>query len=154
MTGRVIAALERVAAWLLAAVTALTFISVILRYVFAWSIPDAFDIGRNLLGIVIFWGIALAGFRGEHITVDLLWGAAGPRLRRGIDVFAGLVALLGMAAFTWAMADKVLSTRADNVLTFDIQLPVWVFFAAAWLGIALSVPLLLLRAWRRATAGE
>lgn len=151
-TDRLIAVIELIAAWLLAAVVALTFVSVILRYVFHWGLPDNFDIGRNLLGIVIFWGIALAGFRGEHITVDLVWGAVGPTWRRGLDVFAGAVALLCMAAFTWAMTDKVLSTRGDNVLTFDLHLPVWMFFAVAWFGIVLSVPLLLLRAWRMATS--
>jgi TRAP-type transport system small permease protein len=145
---RIIGALELVAAWLLAVVTALTFVSVFLRYIFNWSIPDSFDISRNFLGIVIFWGIALAGFRAEHITVDLLWSNVGPSLRRLIDTFAGIVAIICMAAFTWAMTDKVLSTRGDNVLTFDVHLPVWIFFAIAWIGIALSVPLLLLRAWR------
>jgi TRAP-type transport system small permease protein len=148
MLDRLIAAFERAAAWLLAAVMVLTFVSVALRYLFSAAIPDNFDIGRNLLGIAIFWGIALAGFRGEHITVDLLWSAAGPRLRRMIDVFAALVALFCMAVFTWAMTDKVFGTYADNVRTFDLHLPVWPFFAAAWIGILAAVPLLLLRAWR------
>ena len=32
-----------------------------------------------LLGILIFWGIAATSYRGTHITVDLVWSAAGPR---------------------------------------------------------------------------
>jgi len=148
---RLIGAMELLAAWLLAAITALTFISVILRYAFNWSIPDSFDIGRNLLGVAIFWGIALAAYRGEHITVDLLWGALGPRARRAIDAVAGVIALLCLGAFVWAMADKVLTTYRDNVLTFDVHLPVWIFYAAAWIGLALCVPLILLRLWRQVT---
>jgi TRAP-type C4-dicarboxylate transport system permease small subunit len=156
-TARLLATLELFASWLLAAITALTFISVVLRYAFNWSIPDSFDAGRNLLGIAIFWGIALAAYRGEHIAVDLLWSALGPRARRVMDAFAGIVTLLCLAVFTWAMADKVLSTYRDNVLTFDIHLPVWIFYAVAWVGLALCIPLLLLRQWRqlmRARAGE
>ena len=142
---RIVAALEIVAGAFLAIVTALTFASVVLRYAFNWGIPDAFDISRNLLGVVIFWGIALAGHRGDHITVDLLWGAFGPRLRRAVDLLAGCLSLGGIAVFAWMMADKVMTTRADNVLTFDLQLPVWPFFLVAWLGLVLAVLLLLLR---------
>ena len=119
-----------------------------------WSIPDSFDAGRNLLGIAIFWGIALAAYRGEHITVDLLWSALGPRARRAMDAFAGTVALLCLAVFAWAMGDKVLSTYRDNVLTFDLHLPVCMFYAVAWIGLALCVPLLLLRFWRQVTRIE
>ena len=151
---RWIGAMELFAAWLLAAITALTFISVVLRYAFNWSIPDAFDIGRNLLGVAIFWGIALAAYRGEHITVDLLWSALGPRARRAMDAFAGTLALLCLAVFMWAMADKVLSTYRDNVLTFDLHLPVWIFYAVAWIGLALCIPLLLLRLWRQLTRAQ
>ena len=42
------------------------------------SIPDSYDFGRLLLGILIFWGIAATSYRGTHITVDLVWAAVGP----------------------------------------------------------------------------
>src|SRR3954453_14034634 len=69
------------------------FVSVLLRYFFAVSIPDSYDFGKLLLGILIFWGIAATSYRGGHITVDLLWSAVGPRGKRAIDVFATLVLL-------------------------------------------------------------
>jgi hypothetical protein len=54
-------AIEVTAAGFLAVVTLLTFVSVLLRYFFAWAIPDSYDFTRLLLGIVIFWGIAGLG---------------------------------------------------------------------------------------------
>ena len=69
------------------------FVSVMLRYFFGVQIPDAYDFGRLLLGILIFWGIAATSYRGTHITVDLLYANVGPRLQRIIDVFATLVLL-------------------------------------------------------------
>ena len=69
------------------------FVSVLLRNFFNTSIPDTYDFGRLLLGILIFWGIAATSYRGGHITVDLVWAAAGPRGKRVIDVFATLVLL-------------------------------------------------------------
>lgn len=147
---RAVDAIEVTAACFLAAVGALTFVSVILRYVFTWAIPDTYDISRLLLAILIFWGMAGTGYRGEHITVDLLWGAFGPRLRRALDVFANLVTLFAMTVFAWMMWRKVFDTRADNVLTFDLRQPVWIYYLVAWLGLAASVALVALRVYRLA----
>jgi TRAP-type transport system small permease protein len=151
---RFIDVIEVTAAGFLAVVTLLTFVSVFLRYLFAWSIPDAYDFSRLLLGILIFWGMAVASYRGDHITVDLLWSAAPPRAQRAMDVFAALVTLIAMAAFTWMFAEKVISTRADHVGTFDLRQPVWIYFLIAWVGLAAAILLLVLRTVRLVIAPE
>jgi len=149
---RFIDAIELTAAGFLAAVTAITFVSVFLRYLFIWSIPDAYDFTRLLLGILIFWGMAVASYRGDHITVDLLWSAAPPWARRGMDIFSALITLVGMATFTWMFAEKVINTRADHVLTFDLRQPVWIYYFIAWIGLAAAVLLLILRTLRLVVA--
>jgi TRAP-type C4-dicarboxylate transport system permease small subunit len=145
---RFIDLIEVTAAAFLAVVTLLTFVSVILRYFFAWSIPDSYDFTRLLLGILIFWGMAVASYRGDHITVDLLWSPAPAWAKRAMDVFSALVTLLAMGAFTWMFAEKVLDTRADHVGTFDLRQPVWIYFFVAWIGLAAAVLLLVLRTVR------
>ncbi len=85
--------IEMIAAVFVGLVAADIFISVLLRYFFAIQIPDAYDFGRLLLGILIFWGIAATSYRGNHITVDLVWANVNPRWQRVIDVFATLVLL-------------------------------------------------------------
>ena len=101
----------------------------ILRNTLNYAIPDSFDIGRMLLGILIFWGIAATTYRGGHITVDLVWANVGPKYQRWIDVFATLVLLFVVAVQTWTLFDKVRGTYNDNVLTFDMHMPTWPFFA-------------------------
>jgi TRAP-type C4-dicarboxylate transport system permease small subunit len=145
---RFIALIELTAAGFLAVVTALTFVSVILRYFFAWAIPDSYDLTRLLLGILIFWGIAVASYRGDHITVDLLWSAVPPPVQRAMDTFASLVTLVALTAFTWMFGLKVLGTRADNVATFDLRQPVWIYYFIAWVGLASAVVLLIVRTLR------
>jgi hypothetical protein len=49
---------------------------------------------------------------------------------------------------TYTLFDKVATTRADHVLTFDLNLPTWPFFAVAWLGDAAAVLLIAVRTWR------
>ena len=41
--------------------------------------------------------------------------------------------------------DKVRLTRADNVLTFDLNLPTWPFALVAWLGDVSAVLLIAVR---------
>ena len=70
---RFIDSIEWIAALFIGVVAADIFISVLLRYFFGIQIPDAYDFGQAMLGILIFWGIAATSYRGTHITVDLLW---------------------------------------------------------------------------------
>jgi TRAP-type C4-dicarboxylate transport system permease small subunit len=146
--------IERMAAIFLAVITALMFVSVFLRYLFSWSIPDSYDFMRLMLGVVILWGLASVSYRGEHITVDLLWGLLPRAARRALDVFANAVTLVAIGFFAWMMGSKVLSTRTDNVLTYDLQHPVWVYYLVAWIGLAAAVLLLAVRLVRLVTRSE
>lgn len=145
---RFIDGIELIAAFFVGIVAADIFISVLLRYFFAIQIPDAYDFGRLLLGILIFWGIAATSYRGTHITVDLIWANVGERYQRFIDVFATLVLLFVVTVQTYTLFDKVTGTYNDNVLTFDLRLPTWPFFALAWAGDAAAVLLIAIRTFR------
>jgi len=145
---RLIDAIELIAAAFVGIVAADIFISVLLRYFFTVQIPDSYDFGRLLLGILIFWGIAATSYRGTHITVDLLWANVGPKQQRAIDVFATLVLLFVVTVQTYTLFDKVVGTRADNVLTYDLHLPTWPFFAVAWIGDVSAVILIAVRTYR------
>jgi TRAP-type C4-dicarboxylate transport system permease small subunit len=145
---RFIDTIEWVAAFFVGIVAANIFLAVVLRNVFSVAIPDSYDFGRLLLGILIFWGIAATSYRGGHITVDLVWANVGPRYRRLIDVFATLVLLFIVTVQTYTLFDKVRGTYSDHVLTFDLRLPTWPFFAVAWAGDVSAVILIAIRTYR------
>jgi len=145
---RVIDTIEWLAAIFVGLVALDIFVAVVLRKFFDASIPDSYDFGRLLLGILIFWGIAATSYRGSHITVDLVWGQVGPRMKRWIDVFATLVLLFVVTMQTIMLFDKVRVTYTDHVLTYDLHLPTWPFFAVAWLGDVSAVILIAIRTWR------
>lgn len=148
---RFIDSIEFLAALFVGIVAADIFISVLLRYFFTIQIPDSYDFGRLLLGILIFWGIAATSYRGTHITVDLVWSVANRKWRRIIDVFATLVLLFVVTMQTIMLFDKVRTTFQDNVLTYDLHLPNWPFFAVAWLGDVSAVLLIAIRTYRLIT---
>ena len=146
---RFIDGIELVAAAFVGIVAADIFISVILRNVVRASIPDSYDFGRLLLGILIFWGIAATSYRGTHITVDLVWAnvvraiAAPDRHVRHLGA-----AVRGDACRPATLFDKVVGTYHDNVLTYDLRLPTWPFFPVAWAGDVSAVLLIAVRTYR------
>jgi len=145
---RIIDTIEAIAATFVGLVAADIFLSVFLRRFFSVQIPDSYDFGRMLLGILIFWGIAATSYRGGHITVDLVWASASPRWKRAIDVFATLVLLSVVTVQTYTLFDKVHASYNDNVLTYDLDLPTWPFFAIAWAGDVSAVVLIAIRTYR------
>jgi TRAP-type C4-dicarboxylate transport system permease small subunit len=145
---RTINTIEWLAALFVGIVALNIFVAVVLRKFFDTSIPDAYDFGRMLLGILIFWGIAATSYRGGHITVDLVWSAASARNKRIIDVFATLVLLFVVAVQTATLFDKVRATYVDHVQTYDLNIPTWPFFAIAWAGDICAVLLIGIRTYR------
>src|SRR5438046_8044198 len=139
---RFIDTIEWIAAGFVGIVALDIFLSVLLRNTLNYAIPDSFDIGRMLLGILIFWGIAATSYRGTHITVDLVWANVSPRYQRWIDVFATLVLLFVVTVQTYTLFDKVVQTRADHIVTMDLQIPIWPFFLVSWIGDVSAVLLI------------
>jgi len=145
---RFIATIELIAAFFIGLVAIDIFVTVILRNFFSMALPDSYDIGSLLLGILIFWGIAATSYRGTHITVDVVWANVGPRWQRVLDVFATLVLLFVVAMQTYSLVDKVASNYNANIETFELRLPTWPFLAVAWAGDVSAVLLIAIRTYR------
>ncbi len=145
---RFIDSIEWIAAFFVGIVALNTFLAVFMRKFFSVTIPDYYNFGQFLLGILIFWGIAATSYRGTHITVDLVWANATPKHQRWIDVFATLVLLFVVTVQTYTLFDKVLDTRAGHIVTMDLQVPIWPFFLVSWIGDVSAVLLIAIRTWR------
>ncbi len=148
MVQKAISGIETLAGLFLAFVAALTFASVLLRYLFNFPVPDSFDIGRLMIGVVVFWGIAVAGYRDEHIQMDVLWTLVGLRGKRLIDIFATACSLVAMAVFARMLVRKIVVTYETTSQTFDLRLDIWPFYALAWVGIVAATILMAIRLWR------
>ena len=129
---RLLATTENVAALFLLAIALLTAGNVALRDLFSMQVPDWFDGSRLLQSIALFWGIAIATYRGGHICVDIVWEHLGPRGRRWLDVFATLVTFAFLAPLAWMVWVKVGSTGTQA--TSDLRLPLVWFYPLGALG--------------------
>jgi TRAP-type C4-dicarboxylate transport system permease small subunit len=148
---RLLSTVETVAAVLLLAVAVLTAANVALRGFTNSQIPDWFDGSKLLMGMALFWGIAVATYQGSHICVDLLWEHLGAKNQRRLDIVAGLITFALIAPMAWMVFSKVLTSGTQK--TADLGLPLMGFnlmaaaggVAAAALAVARVVAL-----WRRA----
>ncbi len=145
---------ERIAGLFLGLVAVLVFLSVVLRYGFSVSLPDAFDLCQYLQGIAIMWGLAVATYRGGHIVVDILWEVAGRNGKRAIDIFARLV----MTAFLFLLALRLFlrlpQFMASGQVTTELGLPIWPFYLVVSLGVLACVVVSLIALIQASTRPE
>jgi TRAP-type C4-dicarboxylate transport system permease small subunit len=146
--GRIALVVDGAAAIFLAIITALTFTAVLMRYVFNLPFPGSFDVSRLLLGVAIFWGIAAAAWRGEHIQVDILWQFLPERMQRALDIFADVVFCVFVGGITWMLYWQVWRVQASRQTTFELSIPIWPFHLVAWLGMAFCMLVLISRILR------
>lgn len=132
---QIISAIEKTAAISIAVVALLIFFTAVLRYGFSWNVPDGFDFARYLQGIAIMWGLTVATWRNGHITVDILWETASPKLKWWIDLVAGLIATMFFVCFAWAFLNRLPSMVGSGQVTSDMRLPIWPFYVCATFGV-------------------
>jgi TRAP-type C4-dicarboxylate transport system permease small subunit len=142
---RIANAIELVAGVIMGGVTLLVVVSALGRYLFAYPLPDAFDLSRLFLGAAIMWGFASVGYRGSHIKVDLIAEMLPANKRRWLDLFAWTILLFFTALLAWKMLGRVSSAAASGETTMDLRLKAWLLMTLIWLGVAVSIPAILAR---------
>jgi TRAP-type C4-dicarboxylate transport system permease small subunit len=142
---RILAATETVAAVFLLLIALVTASNVLLRDLLAVQIPDWFDGSKLMMGIALFWGMAVATYRAGHICVDVLWERLGSANRRRLDLLASTVTLAFLAPLAWMVWAKVLTTGTQA--TMDLRLPMVWFYGVAACGAVAAALLALHRLW-------
>ena len=145
MMKRLLSATETVAAVFLLVIALVTAGNVLLRDLLSIQIPDWFDGSKLLMGIALFWGMAVATYHAGHICVDVLWEHLDAANRRRLDLLAGLVTLAFLAPMAWMVGVKVATTGSQA--TMDLRLPMVWFYGVAAAGAAAAALLALRRLW-------
>jgi len=140
---RLLNVIESIAAFFLLAIALLTFGNVLARELLQTQIPDWFDLSKQLQGIAIFWGIAIATYRGAHICVDLSWEWANDAGKRWIDIVATLCILVFLLPLAWMVWSKLGSTGTQT--TSDLRLPLVWFYAVSAAGVTATAALAVVR---------
>jgi len=117
---------EGLVAFLLAAMTLITFMQVVARYVFNYSFVWAHELVTFLFGGLIFLGMSYGVRVGAHIGVDALVKALKPGTARVVAIVATLLCLLyTVIVFVggWTYVAKMYDI---GILAQDMPIPQWV----------------------------
>ena len=115
----------------------LTFVDVLLRYLFNRPLSGAFEVTELMLLVLIFAGLPLVSHADEHVTmdfIDLVLGARG-RLWLGRLVHLGCAAVFGFVAWQVLLkAGKIWDYR-DATDVLRILYGPFVYFMAAMIAL-------------------
>jgi C4-dicarboxylate transporter DctQ subunit len=128
---------EYLTATLIAAMTLLTFVQVVLRYVFESGLVWALETTVYMFGWLVLLGIS-AGVRTDgHIAVDMLTKHLAPPAQKAVALLAMALCLLYaglMLAASWTLVARL---QAFGSLAHDLPLPRWVLLLSLPIGFAL-----------------
>lgn len=117
---------EAVIAFLLAAMTLITFMQVVARYVFNYSFTWALELTIFLFGGLIFLGISYGVRVGAHIGIDAVTRLLAPNTARMVAIVATLLCILYSIIVlygSWVYTARIYDI---GILAQDIPIPQWV----------------------------
>ncbi len=145
---------EGLMAFLLTAMTLITFTQVVARYVFNYSFVWALELNTFLFAWLIFLGASYGVRVGSHIGVEMLVKALSPPRARAVAMLAAVLCMVYAAIVFvggWVYVDKMVEI---GIMAQDLPIPQWV----PRLVLPIGFGLLFLRfgqvLWRLATGRE
>ncbi|GAB4404045.1 MAG: TRAP transporter small permease [Rhodoferax sp.] len=134
--------LDRLEEWIIASMlalmTALTFVQVVLRYVFNSGLSWALELTTVFFAFMIFVGISYGVRVGSHIGVDALVKMLDSRARRAVSVLAVLLCLCYVGLVLTGATRYVLKMYDAGVEFEDMPIPRWWVLAVMPLAYALT----------------
>lgn len=119
---------------------ALTFVDVVMRYMFNRPVRGGTEITELMLLVLIFAGLPLVSHANEHVTMDFIdkWLPARltSRLERLVHALCAAV-MLFLAWQVWLKAGKIGSVGTEGEVTQILRIPIapYVYFMAAMIGL-------------------
>jgi C4-dicarboxylate transporter, DctQ subunit len=117
---------EWLIALLLAAMTLLTFVQVVLRYVFDSGFTWALQLNTVMFAFMIFIGISYGVRVGAHIGVDAVVKQLPHVPRRIASIVAVLLSLLYAGMVIYGSMIYVLKMKAVGIEMDDLPLKIWI----------------------------
>ncbi len=147
--------LDRFEEWIvvlmLAAMTLITFIQVVLRYVFNQGFTWALELTTVCFAVMIFVGISYGVRVGAHIGVDALVKLLPSGRRRVVSVLAVLLCLVYAGIVLIGSYEYVSKMKAVGIELEDMPIPLWIVRAVMPFGYALMALRFLQVLWQLIT---
>lgn len=144
--------LDRLEEWIVAvmlvAMTVLSFVQVVLRYVFNGGFTWTLELTTLMFSVMIFVGISYGIRVGAHIGIDALVSKLAPGPRRAMSIVVTLLCLLYAGLVLYGSLIYVSKMRLVGIEMQDLPIPVWMARSILPLGYGLLTLRLLQVLWR------
>lgn len=123
---------------MLAAMTGLTFLQVVMRYVFNSGFSWALELTTVFFAFMIFVGISYGVRVGSHIGVDALVKLLGHTDRRNVSILAVLLSLLYVGFVLTGSTIYVLKMKEVGIEFEDMPIERWMVLIIMPIGFLLT----------------
>lgn len=121
-------------AWLL--IVFITFLDVVMRYLFASPLPGGYELIKTLMVVGIFISLPSAALRHANVRVELLVQMLPVRLQSVSLVAGSLSGFIFFGFITWRLYFLTLHSIESGEYTTYLRLPLWwIMFIMVILGI-------------------
>ena len=128
---------EGLIAFLMAAMTVVTFMQVVARYVFNYSFVWALELTGVMFAWLIFLGLSYGVRVGAHIGIDALVKSLGRDARRAVGIVATLLCFVYASIFAFGGYQYVRKMHDVGILMQDLPIEQWIPRIILPLGFAL-----------------
>lgn len=128
---------EWLIAFLLAAMSLLTFVQVFMRYVLNSGFSWALELTTVLFAFMIFFGISYGVRVGAHIGVDALVKQVPPKIGRAMAITSILLCLVYSGMVFYGSFLYVAKMYSAGIELEDMPIPMWTVRAVLPVGYAL-----------------
>lgn len=134
--------LDRLEEWIISlmllAMTGLTFVQVVMRYVFNSGMSWALELTTVFFAIMIFVGVSYGVRVGSHIGVDALVKLISPGKRKAVSILAVVLSLVYVGFILTGSMQYVLKMKDVGIELEDMPIERWQVLAVMPLGMALT----------------
>ncbi|UCH74856.1 MAG: TRAP transporter small permease [Rhodospirillales bacterium] len=130
-------ALILVGGFLMAALTVMSVVSVLGRYLFSAPIPGDFELVTMGTAIAVFLFLPYCHLQNGNIVVDLFLSWAPRRARVFFDGMSGLLLAAISGVLSWRMVLGGLDMHRYGEVSYILALPIWPVFPFAVVALAL-----------------
>ena len=134
--------LDRLEEWIISlmllAMTGLTFVQVVMRYVFNSGMTWALELTTVFFAIMIFVGVSYGVRVGSHIGVDALVKLMPPAKRKVVSILAVVLSLVYVGFILAGSMEYVLKMKDVGIELEDMPIERWQVLAVMPLGMVLT----------------
>lgn len=143
---------ELVVAWGILAIAGLTVANVVSRSLFDASLAFAEELSQFCIVLVTFVGLGYAVSQARHIRMTALYDQLAPGPRKVVRVVICASTALLLFLLAWYALRYAETVRALGTVSPTLQVPLFLVYLAAPLGLALGGVQYLFALWRNLSA--